>query len=490
MPIPSRVLHRSTPPLSRWTGGTYRTGNGVIAFRFDDGHDIDYEVAYPLLAARGFKAGFAICPTTINTLPATHMTWDQMRELQQAGHEILCHSWSHAASDPATFNEFMHEIEFGSNYLRELGFDIATFVQPGTWTNSGAYMIDNVSFWGTPGDLALRNQYQAYQAFIDSLFTTDYRYDMPFPNYKRYGTKYLALGNASPTLAQAKGYIDNAIKEGRGILGVFHSYNWDEATYWTTAQVTEFLNYVKAKVAQGYLNVVTPTQLMYARPLGTALPVNLTTLNQEGGDLGEWTSTTTSGGGAIACDAAAGLNSTGYGLKVDLASAAGQTAYVQRNFTASTANRIRFRFYLDPNTLTMANNDTFYICAVANSTGTNLVYVYLRYQSSGSQYSLRCALLDDASAEQATSNYNISDAPHYIEIDAIRSSGDLANDGAIDMYVDGSLRYSKNSVDNYTRWNNMGRIILGAYVGVDAGTSGTYYLDELIVNDTGAAIGA
>jgi len=58
------------------------------------------------------------------------------------------------------------------------------------------------------------------------------------------------------------------------------------------------------------------------------------------------------------------------------------------------------------------------------------------------------------------------------------------------MYIDGSLAHETTSLDNYDRFPSAARVSIGSVVGLDAETSGTYYLAKIEVNSTGTEIGA
>jgi peptidoglycan/xylan/chitin deacetylase (PgdA/CDA1 family) len=73
----------------------------LISITFDDGHETTYSKVMPLLQKYGIR-------TTQYLLSGTakdphYVSWDQIGQMQQAGHEIACHSKTH--SDLTTLNE-------------------------------------------------------------------------------------------------------------------------------------------------------------------------------------------------------------------------------------------------------------------------------------------------------------------------------------------------------------------------------------------------
>lgn len=75
---------------------------------FDDGRAGCYDHALPILKEFGISATFYICPHFVEGLAPPHeayskfMTWDQIRELTELGHEVGSHSLTHRQLNPDT----------------------------------------------------------------------------------------------------------------------------------------------------------------------------------------------------------------------------------------------------------------------------------------------------------------------------------------------------------------------------------------------------
>ena len=68
---------------------------GVTAqVTFDDGERSEKEIAGDVLAELGIKATYFITPGLIGTAHK-FLGWDELRELQAAGHSVQSHGWSH-----------------------------------------------------------------------------------------------------------------------------------------------------------------------------------------------------------------------------------------------------------------------------------------------------------------------------------------------------------------------------------------------------------
>lgn len=74
--------------------GSAAIPNRSVVITFDDGWLGQYSRAFPILRQFGFTATFFIFPHAIGR-DELHMTWDQVREMQEAGMTIGSHSRTH-----------------------------------------------------------------------------------------------------------------------------------------------------------------------------------------------------------------------------------------------------------------------------------------------------------------------------------------------------------------------------------------------------------
>jgi len=137
----------------------------------------------------------------------------------------------------------------------------------------------------------------------------------------------------------------------------------------------------------------------------------------------------------------------------------------------STETRYRARFYLDPNSISMADGLDFYIFTGYDT--TSAFQVQLGF--SAGNYRIRLRQQNDSSTTTSTAWVTISDAPHAIEIEWWASTAAGANNGGANLWIDGIPSGSLSGLDNDTR--RIEYVRLGAVSGLNAGTSGTYYLD-------------
>lgn len=151
-----------------------------------------------------------------------------------------------------------------------------------------------------------------------------------------------------------------------------------------------------------------------------------------------------------------------------------QTDMYVSDTTPANETRYRARFYLDPNSITMGAGETFTINLGRSSNGA-AYHVQLNY-SNTLGYRIRPTVFTDAGTYTAGSYYQISDAVHYIEIDWKASTAPGANNGYLQLWIDGTSQGTISSVDNDTK--RVDEVRLGAVQNIDEGTSGTIYLDK------------
>jgi len=200
-------------------------------------------------------------------------------------------------------------------------------------------------------------------------------------------------------------------------------------------------------------------------------------------DLSEYDSTVVDGGD-LSQDAAAALGGTSGGLKCVLDDT--NVIYGHKDFVQLAGTAYRYRFYVDPNGLTMANWDNFMLCALRDG-GSTRSDVFLQ-RDNASHYEIAAFVLDDTSTWQSTSYYDVTDAEHYVEILVQYASSDIASDGSLTLWIDGAQQEQVGSLDIYDV-SQPQDADLGAVFGIDAGTSGTFYLDELVLRDDNTEIG-
>jgi peptidoglycan/xylan/chitin deacetylase (PgdA/CDA1 family) len=103
---------------------------------FDDGHISNIEIAAPILQSHNLTAHFFITVGWSGTKPG-YMGWPELRSLQQAGHSIGAHGWSHKLLTHCSDQELLTELRAARLTLEDkLGTSITTMSLPGGRYNS------------------------------------------------------------------------------------------------------------------------------------------------------------------------------------------------------------------------------------------------------------------------------------------------------------------------------------------------------------------
>lgn len=212
----------------------------------------------------------------------------------------------------------------------------------------------------------------------------------------------------------------------------------------------------------------------------------LVDIDHESGTLDEYTST--SDATDLAVTSGAAMGGSVYGLQVTI----DDTTASYGQFTlgaADTSEVVSARIYIDPNGYIGGSSGQYlYVLGLYPSSGTAIGYIWLEY-TTGPTYYIRGVIVNDVPSNIPTAWYAISDEPHYVEIKITRSESGSPT-GELKLWIDGDLKETVSSVDNYDIFYNFQSVRVGCNYVSGAGTpSGTIYLDEIVVNNDGSYIG-
>lgn len=124
----------------------------AISYTFDDGLEEQYTLAAPELEKRGFRGTFVINGSKINIdnshiTDTTRMTWQQVKELSDRGHEITNHGWAHRNLARFSAEEIAEDI-----YRNDGAIAAVTGIMPRT------YAYPNNTMKGPGVEIATRNR--------------------------------------------------------------------------------------------------------------------------------------------------------------------------------------------------------------------------------------------------------------------------------------------------------------------------------------------
>lgn len=187
--------------------------------------------------------------------------------------------------------------------------------------------------------------------------------------------------------------------------------------------------------------------------------------------------------------AAAALANSSGGISVYINGAVSTAVrYVGKEGLNDTSGKVRLRFYFDPNTITMTSGDSHNIVQVDAT--TTIFTVQIRYDATV-KYQMRVYRYYAGGGAWTTPRTipATNDAEHYAEIYMWRSSGDGVGDGGMTWWIGSVQQDTYTTDDNYTEFSKTDDIYAGGVANIDAGTLGTYYLDEFVMNNDGSEIG-
>ena len=129
----------------------------TVAITIDDGYRSVYELAYPILKKHGFTATLFIYTDFIDDSPNA-LTWEQLKELSQAGFEVESHTITHAdltlkrkgESQANYLQRIERELRVPRELIRKhLGQDAVWLAYPyGRWNNLVVSMAIEAGYKG------------------------------------------------------------------------------------------------------------------------------------------------------------------------------------------------------------------------------------------------------------------------------------------------------------------------------------------------------
>jgi hypothetical protein len=193
----------------------------------------------------------------------------------------------------------------------------------------------------------------------------------------------------------------------------------------------------------------------------------------ESGDLTAWSASAT-GGGDLHVAGPAALNATAFGLR-------GQVDDIGSRFvedrTPRDERRYRARFYLDPNGFDPGeaqNHRRIRLFVGFKESPSRRVFALVLRRVAGQFGLMGRARLDDNS-QRDSGFFDITDGPHWVEIDWRAASAPGAADGALELWIDGAPMFAASDLANAAAEVDFVR--LGA-LNVKGGAGGTLHWDE------------
>ncbi len=161
------------------------------------------------------------------------------------------------------------------------------------------------------------------------------------------------------------------------------------------------------------------------------------------------------------------------GLSVGIPSAVNRVARF-----SGPVNEIVFNleFLFDPNSIVMANGDSFFLVTNLSAGAGGAAFQVLLIKN-GANYESRVIGKTDAGGNMNLPDFIIQDTAQLIGIEWTAAINPGDNDGSIEAFVNGVSVGSRFDIDNDT--HDVQRVDTGAVAGIDPGTSGTIFFDNI-----------
>jgi peptidoglycan/xylan/chitin deacetylase (PgdA/CDA1 family) len=248
-PVASNVGMIRVESISTWQGNM----TAAYSIIHDDACDYPLDslitTAEPALTARGLRAGFG----AIVERCQERKLWPQLQNIIKHGHEIVCHSWTHADfNDPEKPVDLSIQVDQATKVLADnlTGQKIEYFIFP--FDRFTPSQVEHLSTVGYTGARAGEKGVNAAN-FPDPMRGA-------FDVYNGENSIYY------PEFADVlKAYVDDAIAKGGWAIREFHGVqdsSWESVP---TVDYEAHLDYIKAKADAGELWVDTPSRVQHYR---------------------------------------------------------------------------------------------------------------------------------------------------------------------------------------------------------------------------------
>jgi hypothetical protein len=205
-------------------------------------------------------------------------------------------------------------------------------------------------------------------------------------------------------------------------------------------------------------------------------------------DFSEWTAATAGPPYRIRLLAAAGLGGTAYGLEGGSGGSATHQKLRYNVSITSTKGTHRIACRVDKNTLVLTNGVAHDLFRLTTDASTETKVFELSLIATAGVIYARATVNDDNSADQdVTDTTALPSGDVTIEARLQYASSTSANDGELELYVNGVSVASRSDVDIYT--NEVDTFGARVITINDGGwSSGVYYMDEIYYRDDGTQI--
>jgi len=121
-----------------------------IVLTFDDGYADTYTVVFPLLQQYGFKGTFFVIAYVVEGGVPGYLTWEQAREMAEAGMSIQSHSLDHVDLRERSADFLKQQVELSRALIEaRVGQPVRFFCYPaGRYDEATIQALDQAGYWG------------------------------------------------------------------------------------------------------------------------------------------------------------------------------------------------------------------------------------------------------------------------------------------------------------------------------------------------------
>ena len=206
-------------------------------FVFDDGFQTLYYNAYPIMSAAGFRGNCALISSTVQGVNVNYMRKSTTDTLYSAGWDMCNHTTNHVYLTQQADNGLV-ELQGCKNWLNSCGYTRASDVVVYPYGDVNALVVAAAKSLGYNTGIIAGGGARA-------LYTNA----MPCQYSDKYNLLRVPLGYGVLTVAQIKGYIDQAILHGDTIIFMAHNIIPSGCSTSNDYLISDFqtiVNYVKA----------------------------------------------------------------------------------------------------------------------------------------------------------------------------------------------------------------------------------------------------